>query len=95
MKLNETLKHYRLRRGRTQKECAELLNMSQSAYSDIESGITKIKAEDFLKLINFLDIEISIFQNSDNKLTLKLSNNEVVKLQEVISFLQNLSEKLK
>lgn len=49
---------YRVKRGFTQDECAKIINRSRSGYNEIEHKHARLSADDFIKLVEFLDIDI-------------------------------------
>ena len=67
----------RKRQEISQKQCAELLKIAKSTYSEIEKGRIQLKADDFLLLCDFLNIKPSDFlKNTQNSISLNLSNDE-------------------
>lgn len=65
MKQHEVLRKYRELRGMTQKDIAEMLNMTHSGYSKYERGERKITIEILFELIRLLKIPTSAFGNDD------------------------------
>lgn len=57
--LLENLRKIRIIKGFSQDYVADLLNISQAAYSDIERGKTKINFEKLKKIASIFDLEIS------------------------------------
>lgn len=55
---HEILKSKRIEKGFTQKEVADYLFVSDKTYSQYERGLRNVEIEMFLKLVDFLDIEI-------------------------------------
>lgn len=54
----QRIKFCRLQRGFSQKEMAEKLLISQSAYAKIENGITKLDVDRLLDICSLLTIDI-------------------------------------
>ena len=80
------IREIRIAKGITQKACADFLGMSVQNYCDIENQRNNLKADDFLKLCNFLDIDLNLFRNSDNVyLTIKKADYQ--KLLDLRKFL--------
>jgi transcriptional regulator with XRE-family HTH domain len=52
----EKVKSFRERKGNTQTEVADLLNIEQSTYSKVEKGITKIDLERLMRLSEILSV---------------------------------------
>lgn len=77
-----TLRKVRRDKEYSQEYIASKLNISQKAYSDIESGKTIIKNDLLLKLAEILDVNLDILCNlSDYCNSIhKLKNKELVKL---------------
>ena len=65
MKEHEVLRKYRELRGMTQKNVADLLNMTHSGYSKYERGERKISIELLFKIMKILHIPSSAFGNDD------------------------------
>ena len=61
--LKEYLKQYRYKNNLTQKEMANLLNSSQSYYSQIESGLRKPGFTFVKRLASVLKVEESFIRN--------------------------------
>lgn len=64
------LKAQRVRKGRTQKEVADVLNIKPNTYTRKEAGEIKITVEEFQKICNFLEVtDYNIFftQSADEK----------------------------
>lgn len=60
------LKAERIARGLTLADVAEIIDMSESGYSRVESGKRKLTLDKFVKVITFMNIDltnISIFFN--------------------------------
>lgn len=55
------VKALRRARGLTQRHLAELLNLSQSRLSEIESGQGSFSAEQFLQILRFFNVQVSHF----------------------------------
>ena len=54
----ETLRHLRKNKGLKQEDVAAALNMSQNAYSLLESGKTRIDLERLYQIANFYKLSI-------------------------------------
>lgn len=69
MQFSKRLKMLRLELGYTQKELAELLNISQSSYAKYEKGITKPKFARLEELATIFDVSISYLLGETNTRT--------------------------
>lgn len=87
MKIIELIKKYRKEKGYTQTDLANLLNIAQTTYSDIESEKIQLKAEDFIKICVFLELDIANFNTEENEINIKLTSEE-------IKILKNISKKI-
>lgn len=56
--VTKKVKEERKKRGVSQLEMAEYLNMTQSSYSKIEQGKQKLLVEDLMKIAEIFDISI-------------------------------------
>jgi len=61
MTTSNALKQLRKKRGYSQEYMADLLNISQSNYSRLESGHTRIVADQIPKLASIFQVEITEF----------------------------------
>lgn len=83
----DVLKNLRIEKGLLQKEVAEKLDISLSAYSKYEQGISTPTLENLYKIGNFFDVKINTFLNLSE-------NEEEKKLKEKIEVLQKRIESL-
>ena len=83
----DVLKNLRIEKGLLQKELAEKLDISLSAYSKYEQGISTPTLENLYKIGNFFDVKINTFLNLSE-------NEEEKKLKEKIEVLQKRIESL-
>ena len=60
----DVIRKIRIKKGISLKECAKVLNIATSTYGDIERGRIQLKADDFLKLCDFLDIDLYTFKKT-------------------------------
>jgi transcriptional regulator with XRE-family HTH domain len=61
MSTNNALKSLRKKRGFSQEYVAEMLNISQSNYSRLESGHTRIIADQIPRLASIFGVDVSEF----------------------------------
>jgi len=64
-KIGEKLRQIRIKKGWTQKEAAQKMGISQQTISSIETGSLNYSIETLLKVIDALDIVISISNKKD------------------------------
>lgn len=77
MKLNEILAEKRNLYDYTQKQVADLLEVSQSTYCDWESGQVKPKLENLLKISTLYKIDLSDLIDDDSNFNIVNSPNSV------------------
>ncbi len=66
MKIGDQIRAVRKRKKVTQEELAEVLNISQKAYSKIENGETALKVKRLKKIANYLNVSTAyFFENND------------------------------
>ena len=96
MKPIEIIKVYRKKRNYTQEDIAKELNMDRTTYNNIEKGKNNLKADDFIKLINYLKIPIMELSEEEliviSKEDLEILNKSVNALSELT---KNINEKSK
>ena len=73
MKLHELIRDYRKSKGISQMHISKVTGISNKVISDIENGVSRLRAEDFLKICKALEIEPNFFM--DKPLELKNSEN--------------------
>ena len=77
MKAIDLIIKNRKRQEITQKQCAQILNVAKSTYSEIEKGRIQLKADDFLILCEFLKIKPSEFlQEKQTETLISLTTHE-------------------
>lgn len=67
MKAIEKIKTIRKEKNYSQSDIAKIINLSRVTYADIESGKIQLKADDMIKICNFLNIPLNEF-NDDTKI---------------------------
>lgn len=92
MKCIDLIIKYRTKRGITQAECANIINMSRSGYNEIEHNRTRLSADDFVKLAVFLQINPNECFNILDTEYISFSSKELNSLKDVTKML---SDKLK
>ncbi|MFC5282626.1 helix-turn-helix domain-containing protein [Pedobacter alpinus] len=58
--IGETIRIERLKKGWSQENMAHMLNISQAAYSKIESGQTKMKLTTLYEIAKILEVEVEV-----------------------------------
>lgn len=97
--IGHKIKSFRKKRGLTQAELAEMVDLSEKHISKIEAGIHLPSISAFLKMIKILNINLdefglSINENEDDKrkefieLIYRLSNDELQIILPVVKCLQ-------
>lgn len=89
MKIIETIKQIRKEQGYTQTQMANLLNIAQTTYASIENNRIQLKVEDFIKICNFLNLDIANFNTNENEINLKLSKKEIETLKTINKKIDN------
>ena len=92
MKAIDIIRHYRNQKEISQAECAKLLNIAKTTYGDIERGRIQLKADDFLLLCNYLDIDLCQFKVSNDKAT--FTTTELFEIKENLRQAKKAIEKL-
>lgn len=89
----EIIKTYRKKRKLTQEQIANVIGIDRTSYSNLETGKTNLKADDFIKLINYLNIPITKLSSGDliiiTKRDLDILNNSIEELKKVIDKINN------
>lgn len=80
------LKQIRKKKGITQKEIAELLNISQQQVSNIEKGLSELSSKQIIKLCNYLNV------TADELLGLKPINEQVNEINKKYNTILNKNE---
>ena len=91
MKAIEIIKNKRIKKGINQRELSEILNLPINAWQKIESGTQSLKLEDFLKIIKYLEIPITAF--NDEQLIV-ISENDLKDLSKASELLNNVTSKI-
>ena len=73
-KLRNLIRTYRLKKGYSQENMAELLGISQSSYANIESGKNKLTIDKLLEIIQLLDIPHDDFMQVCEKFFQNIKN---------------------
>jgi len=70
------LKEYRINKGYTQQDMAEILGITQQSYSNKEAGKRGFNAKELLILQKILDVNISeIYEDLSKEIDKRLSKN--------------------
>lgn len=75
MSIGKTLLKNRKRNNYTQKQVADLLDISQSTYCDWESDTTTPKTDNILKIAKLYDLDINELLNTDKNINIVNSPN--------------------
>jgi transcriptional regulator with XRE-family HTH domain len=73
----EKLIEMRKAKGFTQKDIADSLNMEVSGYSRRESGLTKIRIEEWVKLAKMLNVPVENIHEEDENQSITIKDNAV------------------
>lgn len=85
MNASELIRLYRIKRNKTMSECAKAIHKSQTGYSEIEHGRSKLSADDFLVLIKYLNIDLNqIFSSDEEEISFKLNKADFELLKKII-----------
>lgn len=83
----EIIKIYRKKRNLTQEQLAKVIKIDRTSYNNLETGKTNLRADDFIKLVNFLNIPITELSNEDliviSKKDLEIMNRSIKELSEL------------
>lgn len=91
MKPIEIIKKYRKLRHVTQSQVADLLNIKANTYNTIENGKTYLKADDFIKLLQYLDIPVN--ELSEDEFII-ISKEELEKLNKSVEILNQITKSI-
>lgn len=67
MKQNEVIRHYRIMRGKTQKDIANRLGITHSGYSKYERGERKISIDLWIELSMILDFPFGLLHEESDE----------------------------
>jgi len=87
--LIEKIKEIRKKRHISQQEMADYLHIAQTTYSDIEKGISKLSAEDFLLICKFLKIDPIELVKDNNSIIIQLTQQEAETLTNINQKIEN------
>lgn len=83
----EIIKEYRKKRNLTQEQISKVIGIDRTSYNNLENGKTNLRADDFVKLINYLNIPITALSSEDliviSKHDLDILNKSIRDLNEV------------
>ncbi|MGM9857991.1 MAG: helix-turn-helix domain-containing protein [Bacilli bacterium] len=88
MKVIEKIKIIRKQKKITQEQIANVLNMSKSNYCEIENAETRLTVEDFIKICEFLNIDINQLTDQEDKILIEITEEEY-------KAIENLNNKIK
>mgnify|MGYP003290131565 CR=1 FL=1 len=91
MNIINTIKTYRKKRNLTQFQVAEILKMDRTSYNNLETGKTNLRADDFVKLIDVLNIPLSELSKDE---LIVISKQDLDLLNKSVSDLANLTNKI-
>lgn len=71
-----------IRKGKkvSQKKIAKILNMTIGGYSNIENKYSNLKADDFIKICDFLNIPLTTFSG---KKAIEFDNKEIENMKKI------------
>lgn len=92
MEAIDIVRKIRIEKKHTQADIAGVLGIKQSTYSDIENKRIQLKADDFLKICRFLNIDFKMFFDNVQFQTIVLTNEEKDQIRNTIEIL---SQRLK
>lgn len=87
--LIEKIKEIRKKRHISQQKMADYLHIAQTTYSDIEKGISKLSAEDFLLICKFLKIDPIELVKDNNSIIIQLTQQEAETLTNINQKIEN------
>jgi len=85
-KFGNIFREYRIKKGYTQAEVAEMLDISPKYISRVENGLQGVSDETLIKYINILDIEPNVLYSCF------LDNENIRKQVEIVEKIRNLPE---
>jgi len=85
-KFGNIFREYRIKKGYTQAEVAEMLDISPKYISRVENGMQGVSDETLIKYINILDIEPNVLYSCF------LDNENIRKQVEIVEKIRNLPE---
>ena len=83
----DVIRKMRIKKGITLKECAKVINLSIGGYSDIEHHKSRLSADDFLKLCDFLDIDLYTFKKTTYEVV-QYTSEEIETISKAIKILK-------
>ena len=90
MTINEKIKLVRIRRNITQKEMGLVLGVAKETYRNIESGIIRLKLDDYLKICQHLAVSPSYFFSSDEDKYMLVPRKELMELLSIVDKIKTL-----
>lgn len=91
MDIIEIIKSYRKEKNYTQAQIAEMLGIDRASYCYLENGKTNLRATDFIKLINYLDIPINILTEENYII---ISEKDLTRLKNASKTIDEITNKL-
>lgn len=91
MKTLEIIKQYRKAKGLTQEQLGAKLQMAKQTYQSIESGVSKLNIFDFLKIIEILEIPITLFVEDD---LIVISKSDLENLEKYSKAIYDITSKI-
>lgn len=76
----ELIKLTRKEKGLSQKEMGELLGITQGSYASLELGKTSMKLDQFIKLVNHLNIEFGSKDDPKEQSLITLDPNSIASI---------------
>ena len=87
MEAIDIIRNIRIKKEISQKECAKVINLSIGGYSDIEHHRARLSADDFLKLCDFLDIDLYTFKKTTYEVV-QYTSEEIETISKAIKILK-------
>ena len=87
MEAIDIIRTTRIKKGISMRECAEQINLSIGAYNEIEHHRVRLSADDFLKLCDFLDIDLYTFKKTTYEVV-QYTSEEIETISKAIKILK-------
>ena len=91
MNVIEIIKFYRKKRNLTQGDIASFLGMDRTSYNNLETGKTNLRADDFLRLVNYLNIPITELSKEE---LIVISKNDLERLNKTVNELNDITNRI-
>lgn len=87
----EIIKKKRIKKGLTQKELSDYLKLPKNGWQKIESGNQCLKLDDFLKIIEFLNIPLTAFSQEEIFI---ITKNDLFELTKNVNNIKKITDKI-